>query len=182
MKMLALDLETTGLDPKIHGTIQLGGVTFNSGHPVGKFEREVELNLNFENLVWTKFCLNLHKAWIETNLNATLIPQNEALALFFRQLDLDKGEPLVIAGKNPQFDYSFIRMLPDPEGYLSTRRIYLVDPAMNYSTPFDKAPPSLKVCKQRAAEQGCSFASTETAHTALADAIDVMRLIQWKKD
>jgi DNA polymerase III epsilon subunit-like protein len=181
MKMLSLDVETTGLNPKVHGIIQIGAVLFDSHAPVGTVEKSIEMNLMFDNLVWSTFCLNMHKDWIARwHLDAAgLYRRDQAISWMFQYLSVGQRH-LTIAAKNPNFDVLFLQALPDPKMCLSDRIIYTHDPYHYYVLPEDKYPPSLKNCKTRAIDRGCTaFESIETAHTGLADAIDIVILTQF---
>lgn len=179
--LISFDLETTGLKCLKHGTIQLGGLLFDPKAKVGEYLKGVELNLDFEDLVWSKFCLNLHKDWIQTNLNNKfIIPQAEAATAFIEH-GFDLKEKVGVCGKNPTFDMNFFSQLPGAspliDKYLDFR---LMDPAHYYRHQSDAMQPGLAKCKQRAMEEGCTaWTDSTVAHTSLADAYDVMCLIQW---
>lgn len=183
MRMLSLDVETTGLDPAIHGIIQLGGVLFESTAPVGQSLKMVEIDLQFDGLVWDSFCLNLHKDWIAKNstpeAKANLFLRERALDWFLVNVDCGGDDQLVITGKNPWFDIGFCRALPNTL-FSRQRRIYLCDPANWFVHSSDAKMPSLPRCKERAMSEGCGvFQTADVKHTALADAWDAMILVQW---
>lgn len=181
MKMLSLDIETTGLDPKVHGTIQLGGIMFDAKAAVGTSIRQFELDIEFDNLVWSSYCLKLHKDWITKNLERTdLMSRGAALSHFLAQFPIT--EKTVLVGKNVHFDYAFINEMPNqftkPLDEIFDHRF--VNPAHWYTHSSDNKPPGLSTCKRRAMDEGCKAWDSDTvAHTALADAYDVMILTQW---
>ena len=157
MKMLSLDVETTGLDPNVHGIIQLGGVLFESTAPVGQSLKMLEIDLHYDGLVWDSYCLALHRNWLLKNSSieakANLFVRERALDWFIVNLNCGGEDQLVITGKNPWFDIGFCRALPNTL-FSRQRRIYLCDPANWYVRRSDDKMPSLARCKQRAIDEG----------------------------
>lgn len=94
------------------------------------------------------------------------------LAAFIQ--DNFKGTKVTIAGKNVgSFDVPFLEATwPDLFRYTKRNHAF-IDPAVLYMLPTDDKVPSLGLCKERA-----GFADTAVAHTALADAWDVCRLLR----
>lgn len=183
MLMLSLDIETTGLDPLKHGTIQLGGMIFDTS---GRVMKDVELMINFENYVWTNFCLKLHydliKPYLFDGKEFDCTPEN-ALGIFkaaFEQF-WPASQKLIVCGKNPSFDVGFVSNLPDGKRFVRENFDHrLIDPAHWYMRSSDTKPPALQACKGRAIEEGCkAWESDAVKHTALADAYDVAHLVMW---
>ena len=183
MLMLSLDIETTGLDPLKHGTVQLGGIMFLTE---GRLLKEVELMVNFENYVWTNFCLKLHynliKPYLFDGKEFDCTPENA--------LDIFKGhfhgfwpanQKISVTGKNPSFDVGFLKMLPGGDRWVRDNFDHrLVDPTHWYMRSSDPKPPGLSGCKGRAIEEGCkAWETVDVAHTALADTYDVAQLVMW---
>jgi DNA polymerase III epsilon subunit-like protein len=77
-----------------------------------------------------------------------------------------------VAGKNAgSFDIPFIEALPNWQGMIRFRR-RVFDPASHYARPGDKCLPDLQECLNRAG------IDSTVAHTAVDDALDVVRLIR----
>jgi len=77
-----------------------------------------------------------------------------------------------VAGKNAgSFDIPFIENLPNWQGMIRFRR-RVFDPASHYARPGDKCLPDLQECLNRAG------IDSTVAHTAVDDALDVVRLIR----
>lgn len=95
-----------------------------------------------------------------------------------RVLPLPADTPKVkinVAGKNPgSFDIPFLEALPMWEGSIDFRRRVL-DPASHCIQPGDEAIPNLQECLKR-----CGLEGT-VKHTAVEDAIDIVRLIRTTK-
>jgi len=187
MQVLSIDIETTGVNPAVHGVTEFAGVLFDdqSSEPPKTFYRW----LNPEGYVWSNYCLRLHKQWIERVVDRLLnktepIGDEPPICSDLTQLRgelsawLDihvPGRRCTVAGKNVgTFD---MRFLPD---FPFRHRTY--DWVNHWHQPADAAPPDLATCKKRAIEFGCALVKPEVAHNALADAMDVACLIQWTKD
>ena len=79
-----------------------------------------------------------------------------------------------VAGKNPAgFDIPFIENLPNWQGLVRFRR-RVFDPASHYARPGDECLPDHQTCLNRAG------INKTVAHTAVDDALDVVRLIRHK--
>lgn len=198
MKFLSVDIETTGLDEKVHSIIQFAAV-----HADDKATFKPQIFHGWvkpDGMVWDIYCLNLHFNWIKQVLErlregTTHHMSDHQPEIFedFEQLhsafyvwlaqqriynedDHLKGKKLLALGKNfGSFDHRFLTAA----GYGNLWRHRSLDATPYYTIATDEKPPELKVCKQRAFERGCVFNSKEVAHTALEDAIDVMTLQQF---
>lgn len=198
MRILSLDLETTGLDPKLHGITEFGAVVtdlFDRNAPVHRFHRY----LNPENYVWSTYCLALHADWIKHmlyRLSKDYIPdlnhvpickdmaecQLQFLQWLWTEVNVpvpdEKGkwsEKLTLVGKNVEgFDMPFILNKGFNRGMFHRR---VIDPGPLYVQRGDRVPPELAVCKQRAIASGLMIRA-EVKHDALEDAMDVVQLLQ----
>ncbi len=195
MKFLSVDIETTGLNPAKHGVIQVGAVyadLFDLTHPIYTFETYINPN----DMVWDNYCLKLHEHWlskvlyrldnggrqlkgqpdIENSLDDAMNALDMWLSLYVpingKTKLLEKSVP---AGKNfGSFDLQFLKnSMYCPQFIHRT-----LDPAMYYIREGDAKPPDLALCKKRAIDMGCHL-GLDVAHTALADALDVVTLLQF---
>lgn len=197
MKILSVDLETTGLDAKNHGVIEFAAIHTDT-HDVSQ-AKVFHRWLNPEGYVWSNFCLNLHRDWLSLAIprimanqwvvdGLPIICQNK-LELFDHYahfLAQECGLPVVEgkwprvtpAGKNfGTFDLSFLKAMSFPVHF--RHRTY--DPTILYARSTDLELPSLDECKRRAIEEGCGFFKTDkVSHTAVEDAWDVVHLIIWR--
>lgn len=91
---------------------------------------------------------------------------------FFPEHNLPAPIKINVAGKNPAgFDIPFIEALPNWQGLIKFhRRVF--DPASHYALDTDKNLPDLQECLKRAG------IDKVVSHTAVDDALDVVRLIR----
>lgn len=196
MMFLAIDIETTGLDERKHSITEFAAVLTNLAgtEPPKTFYRYV----NPEDMVWSQYCLNLHRNWLIDVLAArklghfechgvSIVPHvGELISDFVKWLLTDcswpapdasgKWKSIVPAGKNFfSFDYRFL----EAAGFPRVFKRRALDPAILYTMPgIDAEPPDLLTCKKRAIEEGCVFTNPHVAHNALEDAQDVVALLQ----
>lgn len=198
MHVFVIDLETTGLDPQKHGIIEFAAIRINLYDPTESVKSFVRW-LNPEGYVWSNYCLRMHIAWI-LRITDVLLKGNKPmddwppivnnigeLQIQFKQwlvedcaLQLNSKpqfinfDKLVPAGKN--FD-SFDRQFLKHAGFMDCFAHRSLDPASHFVRLGDKKPPDLKTCKARAMEENCIFPTSDVAHEALADAMDVAKLL-----
>lgn len=195
MKLFAVDIETTGLDPKKHAILEIAIIQFDSQGSGA--ERWWHRYVIPEDMLWTEYCLKLH-AFLLTDLllgkvarvdttnhgknslavhAVNLLPD---LRYWMRENGLynekdGKYPKLTACGKNfGRFDQLFI------EDQMSTEifKIRSLDPTLWFARHTDEVLPDLLECKKRAAEEGCKFAFSEVRHNAIDDALDIVFLIQ----
>jgi hypothetical protein len=200
MKFLAIDIETTGLDPQVHSITEFAAVyadLYDKSFTPIVFNRWVYPN----GFVWDAYCLHLHFDWIKKVYDRVKVenisPRDEAkdgpiicmnhtalVNQFAYWIQTECGLPapasgrwtkVTPAGKNfGGFDGQFLKTHGFPELF----RHRSLDPGPLYIRPEDQFPPELKLCKERAIATGCGRIQPEVAHSALEDAFDVVDLLQ----
>lgn len=199
MKILSIDIETTGLDPEKSQILEFAVVYEDT--ELYK-ERQVN-NLPFINVIIAHkyiygdpYALNLNKEVIEkinifhqnpslsSDINCNIIEQNGLIHSFLRFLKLNNidniEEKVNIIGKNfGLFDKLFLdRVIYNDRSFMNSfkwsRR--LLDPAIIWHDPrVDAHLPDTATCLQRAG------LTTEGMHTALEDARNMIKLYRLGK-
>ena len=186
MRYLSLDLETSGPDPQRHQVLELAAVVEDSRRPLPLAElpacRRVVRHPEY---VGPAGALALNARLLrelarqepndELCTPAELLPQLRGflLAQGFKTNKKDCVR-VTMAGKNiASYDLGFLRELPG-WGTLVDAEPAMLDPAAFYlNWRKDSRLPTMHICKARA-----RFPDTEVAHEALADALDVVRLLR----
>ena len=186
MRYVSLDLETSGPHPQRHQVLELAAVIEDSRHPLPLAElpafRRVVRHPEY---VGTAGALALNARLLaelaqktpnpELCTPAELLPQLRVflLAHGFRP-DAKDCVAVTMAGKNvASYDLGFLQELPG-WGSLVRADPAMLDPAAFYlNWHKDSRLPSMSICKARAC-----FPDREVAHEALADALDVVRLLR----
>ena len=186
MRYISLDLETTGGNPQRHQILELAAVVEDTKRPrpladLPVFRRAVR----HPEYVGTAGALALNARLLEElarkEPNPEICPPEELLPqlrefLLAQGFKADKHDCVAVtmAGKNiASFDLGFLRELSG-YGTLVRAEPAMLDPAAFYlNWHKDSRLPSMSICKARAGE-----ADTEVAHEALADALDVVRLLR----
>ncbi|HEX8656114.1 MAG TPA: hypothetical protein VF690_01190 [Hymenobacter sp.] len=186
MRYVSLDLETSGPNPHRHQVLELAAVIEDSRHPrplaeLPAFRRVVR----HPEYVGTAGALALNARLLVELAEKTPNPElctSDDLLLQFREFLLAHGfrpnakdcVAVTMAGKNiASYDLGFLKELP---GWATLVR---ADPAMLDPAAFylnwhkDSRLPSMSICKARA-----RFDDHTVAHEALADALDVIRLLR----
>lgn len=200
MLALSVDIETTGLKPKLHGVTEFAAILFDTNNPnfaLTSFERW----LNPEGYVWSNYCLKLHANWItrvidrlDKGLTKPLDFPDGREPMIVDNMELLWGDfkewlhtcgilpspgsrsRIVPAGKNfASFDLQFLIFGGFPEIF----RHRTADWVPHYQRRGDVFPPELKLCKERAIAMGCPDLTPNVAHRAYDDALDVVKLIQF---
>ena len=179
MKFISIDIETTGLDSEVHQILEFGAIAAEVGSltPLDKLPTFYRYIVH-ECIIGQPYALQM---------NANIIKRialkepgyeyckPEDLMREFREwlgyLGYTSEGGINAAGKNfASFDLQFINKLnPGAHGVKFKHRV--LDPAILYYRPGDKALPDLKTCKERAGVGG------DVSHNALDDALDVVKLI-----
>jgi DNA polymerase III epsilon subunit-like protein len=196
MKYFAIDLETTGLDPEVHAITEMAAIyaDIEGKQPIKMFYRWV----NPEGFVWSQYCLNLHAEWLtKVNLrvkakqfdgNPVICENHDQLRSDFEswihnELEKPLFDPQTrkqvrynAAGKNfASFDLQFLKKI----GLGDMWRHRSLDPTPLYLRKGDEILPELKTCKERAILDGAKLNTSEVAHNAIQDAMDVVDLIRF---
>ena len=186
MRYVSLDLETSGSNPRRHQILELAAVIEDSRHPLPLAElpafRRVVRHPEY---VGTAGALALNARLLqelaqkdfnpELCLPDELLPQlREFLLAHGFRPDAKDCVSVTMAGKNiGVFDLGFLKELPG-YGTLVRAEPAMLDPAVFYlNWHKDSRLPSMSICKARA-----RFSDREVAHEALADALDVVRLLR----
>lgn len=189
MRYISIDIETLGLDPLNHSTIQFGAVLEDTENvlPLADLPR-FECLVSHHNYVGTPYAMAMHhELFVELakgDKSTKLIVSHFRLAEQFHDWlkshgFLEKGNGTIqinVAGKNfATFDKLFLEQLPNwHKNIVITQRI--LDPAILYWDAFtDDKLPNLEECKKRA-----GLSTTTVAHTAVEDALDVIELLRLK--
>lgn len=186
MRYVSLDLETSGSNPRRHQVLELAAVIEDSRHPhplaeLPAFRRVVR----HPEYVGTAGALALNARLLQELARKEpnpelctpdeLLPQlREFLLAHGFRVDGKGCVAVTMAGKNiGVFDLGFLKELPG-YGQLLRAEPAMLDPAAFYlNWHKDSRLPSLSICKARA-----RFPDREVAHEALADALDVVRLLR----
>ena len=175
---VSIDIETTGLDPDTCQTLEIGAVFDDWTLPI----RELPVfhcYVVHEQIVGNPFALAMN-ADILRRLSSPqqgedcLLPGAvaDALAAWIGRCGWDLSKSITPAGKNfASFDRQFLKWLPDFEKKVRLHHRTL-DPAMLFWLPGDDKLPDSKTCYERAGM------NPKVAHTALEDALAVVRLVR----
>ena len=186
---ISIDIETTGLDRDNHMVLEIGAVIddwMSSIDSLPKFRCYVD---NGPLIQGSPYALSMHPKilrYIATNgrerepdQEGIVIVEQEHVAEYFLKWLQKWGimpvkRHITAAGKNfASFDRQFLKQLPDWEDFVKTQH-RCIDPGNLYWDPTidGQGLPSMKTCKERAGIPG------EVAHTAVKDALDVVRLVR----
>ena len=186
MRYVSLDLETSGGRPQRHQILELAAVVEDTKHllplpELPAFRRVVR----HPEYVGTAGALALNARLLQELAGKEpnpelctpdeLLPQlREFLLLHGFKPDKKDCVAVTMAGKNiASFDLGFLKELPG-WGTLLRADPAMLDPAAFYlNWRKDSRLPSMSICKARA-----RFPDREVAHEALADALDVVRLLR----
>lgn len=187
MKIVSIDIETTGIDPMVCQVVQLGAVLFDTN---GIFAPKIYDKIIIQNEYHgEEFALNMNKRIIEmgTVVQSMGVPDeyknmfvhvNDLANDFRKWLNKHKafnGEKSInVAGKNVAgFDMQFLAQVPDFTKRVPWKRRTL-DPAILCFNKDDKFLPDLHECVKRTFKD---FATKNTAHLGASDALDVAAML-----
>lgn len=175
---VSIDIETTGLNPDYCQILEIGAVIDDWVTPIDQLST-FHCYVVHDRIVGEPFALAMNAEILGRiadraihHINKFLRPDQVTNSLgFFLRTHL--GDKALAAGKNfASFDLQFLRRLPQP--FLLKFHHRSIDPCMLYWNPAtDQEPPSTKVCMERAGIAG------EVAHTAVEDALTVVKLIRY---
>jgi len=198
MNMLycSIDIETTGLNPKTCDIVQFAAIIDDLSNPQ-PLEKLPKFQTHFAQPTYTgePYALGMHPQIFKKIADAQKkrIEENEFGDRFMNILDLpsafknfltQNGVPedpksgrvrITMAGKNvAMFDLPFLNKKLKKHWGDITILHRVIDPAILYYQPGDKNLPDSATCLERAGYAG------EVAHTALEDALMVVKLVRHK--
>ena len=182
MSYLALDTETTGVNPKTSQILSIGAVIDDCESPISELP-SCRFVLDHDRIIGDPAALRMNAGLIEEIAEGSedlVQPEHAAVALAYwleNENGVDLSSPITVAGKNVgNFDIPFLEEL-DRWDDLFTTRSRTIDPTPLYFKPTEETvPPDLEECKRRA-----GFDDEEVAHDAAKDAMDVCRLLRHAK-
>lgn len=184
MKYVSIDIETTGLDPNNCQTIEIGAVVDDLSN-LTPIEELPVFHAYIDHGVFSgePFALSMHSeifrriAIKEKGFN---ICSRSSVGIAFTSWLYENGikERYTAAGKNfAAFDLVFLKELPGMTTGNVRPHHRIIDPGIMFWHPDqDDKLPNLKLCKERAGIEG------EVAHTAVEDALDVVKLVRNRVD
>ncbi len=170
---VSIDIETTGLDPETCQILEIGAVWEDWTTPIEKLKTFRAL-IGHDEYRGQPYALAMNsKLLYELAGTSILLTPRRVVGHLCRWLagcGWD-GKSITPAGKNfGSFDLQFLKKLP---GFDIPFRHRAIDPGMLYFQPWiDGAIPSTSQCYSRAG------ISEDVAHTAVADALGVVKLIR----
>jgi hypothetical protein len=184
---VSIDIETTGLDYDYCQVLEFGAVVDDWVTPVEKLPR-FHAYLIHDRIVGDPFALSMHPEILKRIAtrdkpecaNLTFLEPEQLAGLFELWAGSwgafgsgHSGKSLIPAGKNFQgFDRPFLKRVPRFGRVNMLHRC--IDPSMLYwNSATDAEPPSTAECYKRAG------IPNEVAHTAVEDAIGVIKLIRF---
>ncbi|MBA9078959.1 hypothetical protein [Rufibacter quisquiliarum] len=190
MKIVSIDIETTGLDINLCQVIEIGAVIEDPVNIVPLEELpEFRAMLHYDTLHWEEVAQGLHKEsglleeW-EAAKAQGLLTQPEKVASMFRSFLIengfvpgDEGQVVILAaGKNfTRFDRPRLEKLPEWKANIRFHN-WAYDPCAYYiDVKTDQKPPDLKECKRRA-----GLIETKVIHKAVPDAKAIIELLRIK--
>lgn len=197
MLYCSIDIETTGLNPDNCDILQFAAVLddLNNPKPIEQLPSFQSCFIKDGPIVGEPMALSMHSAILKQIADAQykkieyceetkqrfmrIEDLPDALACFFLQNNVPQDRSgrlkVTVAGKNVAgFDLRFLKAKIKHWGPISLYQRVL-DPAILYlDHRNDTAVPDMKTCMERAGISG------EVAHTALEDALTVVRLLRYK--
>jgi DNA polymerase III epsilon subunit-like protein len=189
MKIISIDLETTGSNPEIHQIIEFGAIIEDTNNPL-PFEELPKLHfyVKHDNFVVSPYCLELHKnMWPIFNQREDKLNEDKKvvgvdnifskLEFFLQQNEIPYGN-LNVLGKNfGTFDKVFLERLDSFKEFRYNFHRRILDPAILFTDwKNDLELPNLEACKERSA----IFENNTVQHTALEDAWETLQLLRYK--
>ena len=190
MKYVSIDLEMTGLDPETCQILQFGAViedtenikpledlpVFNCYILQDIYKGEVD-GISMNSKIFEKLRQYKNKLLDTTDLFTT----EKNVGFYFKKFLIDNGiiadknnrVNITVAGKNfGASDLNFINKLPNFKKHISISS-KIIDPGILYFNPeIDTSLPGLSACLRRANKPFL------VSHTAVEDALDVIKLIR----
>jgi len=156
-RFIALDTETTGLDPESNALIEIGALLFEDGSPSASFSTLINPGYDFPN-----------KAEGINHITPDMLKgapsESDAISAFIKFLDTVKGGNPILVGHNIGFDLSFLTQAFD--------RIGLTELCFRYVDTLDLARKRIRGLSDYKQSTLTDYLSIENdeAHRALSDA------------
>ncbi len=178
---VSIDIETTGLDPETCQVLSIGAVIDDWETPIDRLPT-FECYVGHGTFTGEPYALSMHPKILRTIADGTgriLRPDCVVgelinwLVAHCIPIDDDGSVEIAPAGKNfGSFDRQFLERLPRWKRFIHLNH-RAIDPGSLYYRPdIDDGPPDTKTCMERAGIPG------EVAHTALEDALVVVKLLR----
>lgn len=179
MRFIAIDCETTGLDPNKCQMVELAMVHVDITEKRCLVDSKQWHILPREGeYIGEEYALNMNAAIIGAIQDGTLRGVTEKEVVFDIQQWLSQlgyiREGFVPCGKNVMgFDMRFLRRLPG-WGYPKIKHKHRgIDVGTLMLSPRDEVPPDLEECKRRAGVIG------KVSHRAIDDTMDCVEIVKW---
>lgn len=199
MKYVSIDLETTGLDPEKHNIIEFGAVIDDLDDPkpinqLPKFHAYILPPCNGKEYTGTCYALSMHSKIflkIDAYLSKKANPNNDNFympellgdhLLQFLMLNGIDCRKVNAAGKNfAGFDLPFLKYQTNVLDSVRFKH-RVIDPAILYFNHAEDKDglPNTETCIQRMNKQFNLHETETVSHTAIDDAITVIKLIRKK--
>ncbi len=178
MRYVSIDIETTGLSPQKHSILEFAAVIEDT-QTYATVEDLPYINFacNKKHMTWDQDTLKFHlkNDYFDHHENlkqVTIDYLPERFKGFLRDNGFAPFSKIIVAGKNlARFDLQFLEKIKT-WNRMSNIAHRVLDPIMLYMRPDDEEPPNMATCMTRAELE------LESAHYALGDARDVIRLIR----
>jgi DNA polymerase III epsilon subunit-like protein len=184
MKLISIDIETTGLNPVTDSVLEIGAVIFDPAPPLNPDERfrpqTFECIIKHERISGNPFALQLNANLIaeiagtkETHVPIVSVTQAITDLRDFIDANIEAGEKLTAVGKNfDAFDKQFLNRMPGYEIATKNRIARRVlDVGSLCFRPGDGQVVNLTACLKMLG------VDATVQHRALDDALDVMTVV-----
>jgi len=188
---VSLDIETTGLEPGKHSIIELGAVIDDFESPIDELPT-FRCLIDNETIVADRYALGMHadsgllKELQDPGDDVVVLDPDivgSAFARWMARNGISYENPEnqvtvrpVAAGKNvASFDIDHLETLPNFTDHVRFHHRVLDPGSMYFDPEKDDVPPNLSTCLERAGFDD------HVAHTAVSDAIDVVKLVRYDK-
>ncbi len=181
MRYLSIDIETTGLNPEHAQILEIGAVLDDIDNQLPLEELPTfHRYITHSHVYGDPYAFSMHPTIlrrIATRADGYKYANEGYFSIemqrWLEENRVDSHKKITPAGKNfASFDVNFLNKVPNFKECIKLHHRVL-DPAMLYWNPStDKELPNSKTCMERAGLEG------EVAHTALEDAMMVVKLIR----
>ncbi len=185
---VSIDIETTGLDPETCQVLQIGAVVDDWETPVEELPT-FNYYIEYSVIKGEAYALSMHHKIFRAMADAVRgvasdgvpICCPEAITRTFSDWlfynGISSSGKMTVAGKNyAAFDRNFLSKLKNWDWDIKMSHRFIDPGNMYYQPGIDDGPPNMEECLRRVG------LPPHVKHTALEDALDVVRLIRWKKD